>query len=99
MSKLESQGEYRLIDTLEQCMRKPIALYWHFWIADGATKFEEKKQKSTNPLDVFYDGLTLRQLIDIDEQYRREFAPRKPFTPAQTKALSAHWSRELRKRT
>lgn len=61
-----------------------------------------------NPLDVKYDGVTLRVLLEIDEDRRRELPPehgRSPLaqrliarriTPAQRAAVSAHWSAELR---
>lgn len=52
-----------------------------------------------DPLDVEWDELTLRELLAYDEIARREHGPRRPFTPLQRNAVSAHWSAELRKRT
>ena len=51
-----------------------------------------------DPLNVRIDGMTMRDLIAWDEEYRRELSPRpvRWFTPAQRSALSAHWSAELR---
>ncbi len=53
-----------------------------------------------DPLDVKYDGWTLRGLLSIDSMARRENVvaqcTRSCFTPAQRAAVSAHWSAELR---
>lgn len=55
-----------------------------------------------DPLDVKYDGVTLRDLISIDGLARCESKPsqreRAAYTPAQRAAVSAHWSAELRAR-
>lgn len=56
-----------------------------------------------DPLDVEYDGVTLRQLLSHDEMWRKEAWPdawvakgyNRP-TPAQRAAVSAHRSAELR---
>lgn len=50
-----------------------------------------------DPLDVEYEGLTLRELLVIDEVNHMEWTT-KPgrLTPAQRAAVSAHWSAELR---
>jgi hypothetical protein len=52
-------------------------------------------------LDVKYDGVTLRRLLELDEADRREVIVRRVgleamCTPAQRAAVSAHWSAELR---
>lgn len=57
--------------------------------------------KATNPLDVKYDGWTLRNLLEVDAGYQSDHHPhvtsrRDAFTPAQLGAISAHWSAELR---
>jgi len=55
--------------------------------------------KPLDPLDVEYDGLTLRELLTCDELQRREYLsppPRRSWTPAQRAAVSAHWSAQLR---
>lgn len=56
------------------------------------------------PLDVEHDGVTLRGLLDLDEERRRGDKANvdhlrmygRPFTPAQRDAISAHWSAQLR---
>lgn len=60
----------------------------------------------TDPLDAVIDGVTLRDLLTLDEHRRQEtsgvVAWRIPacgdITPAQRAAVSAHWSAELRAR-
>jgi hypothetical protein len=47
-------------------------------------------------LEVEYDGVTLRSLLDADEYIRREGRLRMNLTPAQRAAVSAHWSAQLR---
>ncbi len=51
-----------------------------------------------DPLDVNYDGVTLRVLLIHDERARRDRNGDHPnlATPAQRAAISAHWSAELR---
>lgn len=52
-----------------------------------------------DPLDVKYDGVALRVLLEIDVCRRREsawHAMRNGLTDAQRAAVSAHWSAELR---
>jgi len=54
-----------------------------------------------DPLDVEYDGSTLRKLLEWDTAIRREDAwtregPGRGFTPAQRDAVSAHWAEQLR---
>lgn len=52
-------------------------------------------------LDVKYDGVTLRLLVEQEEMRQRTertLGSFEPFTPAQRAAVSAHWSAELRKR-
>jgi hypothetical protein len=50
-----------------------------------------------DPLDVLYDGWTLRQLLEHNEKKRREdWHLAHPYTPAQRAAVSAHWSAQLR---
>ncbi len=52
-----------------------------------------------NPLDVEYDGVTLRCLLDCDQRIRREdgcYRSPAPWSAAQQAAISAHWSAELR---
>lgn len=52
-----------------------------------------------DPLDVKYDGISLRALLQSDERCRREVNPRHNIlTPAQRAVVSAHWSAELRAR-
>lgn len=53
----------------------------------------------TEPLDVEYDGVRLRVLLEGDEFNRRESSAMwraKLPTPAQRAAISAHWSAQLR---
>jgi hypothetical protein len=50
-------------------------------------------------LDDEIDGWKLQTLLDADECTRRETGPGRPrcyFTPAQSAAVSAHWSAQLR---
>ena len=52
-----------------------------------------------DPLDFVYDGITLRNLLDIDQRdQREEGGPRRRArrTEAQRAAVSAHWSAQLR---
>jgi len=50
-----------------------------------------------DPLDVEYDGVNLRDLIQWDTARRRETHPQwRQLTPAQRAAVSAHWSAQLR---
>lgn len=52
-----------------------------------------------DPLDVEYDGVRLRRLLEGDEFNRRETSVHwraKTMTPAQRAAVSAHWSAALR---
>lgn len=52
-----------------------------------------------DPLDVEYDGVTLRELLAYDRDRQREhllWHEDKAFTPVQRAAVSAHWSAELR---
>lgn len=54
-----------------------------------------------DPLDVKYDGATLRTLLEYDEGRRRETHPNHVAaaarrTPAQRAAVSAYWSAQLR---
>jgi hypothetical protein len=53
-----------------------------------------------DPLDVMYDGYTLRHLLGWDEAFRRRDAlpVKRWLTPAQRAAISAHWSAQLRAR-
>jgi hypothetical protein len=56
-----------------------------------------KPTTSTKPLDVEYDGMTLRDLLAIDRLVRMETVRgMHPFTPSQRAAISEHWSAELR---
>lgn len=55
--------------------------------------------KPVDPLDVEYDGVKLRTLIDGDEFNRREASQYyrcMQMTPVQRAAVSAHWSAQLR---
>lgn len=67
------------------------------WAARHA---ECSPQLSTiDPLDVKYDGMTLRELVRIDEvRQRGELPPNefKLFTAIQRAAISGHWSAQLR---
>lgn len=52
-----------------------------------------------DPLDIKYDGMTLRELVRIDEvRQRGELPPHefKLFTVTQREAISGHWSAQLR---
>ncbi len=49
-----------------------------------------------DPLDVEYDGVTLRRLLEMDENRRTERIPGVILSPGQRAAISAHWSAELR---
>src|SRR5678816_4146061 len=53
-----------------------------------------------DPLDVEYDGWTLRKLLYLEEKARHDNvvgqAARSCFTPAQRAAVAAHWSAEPR---
>jgi hypothetical protein len=49
-----------------------------------------------DPLDVEYDGVKLRDLLDIDARRRDERNPFRKLSLAQRAAVSAHWSAELR---
>lgn len=54
---------------------------------------------AVDPLDVEYDGVKLRLLLEQEEMRQRTERPRRtfePFTPLQREAISAHWSAELR---
>lgn len=55
-----------------------------------------------DPLDVEYDGRSLRSLFRLDEHARRENVigqtARSSMTPLQRTAISAHWSAQLRAR-
>lgn len=55
-----------------------------------------RSEPSIDPLDVEYDGATLRALLNIDDRRRDERNPFRTLTPAQRAAVSAHWSAELR---
>lgn len=55
------------------------------------------RKASHDPLDVEYDGLTLRYLLLCDRLNRQE-GETSTFTSAQRAAISAHWSAELRAR-
>ena len=53
--------------------------------------------RAKDPLNVLHDGISLRSLLEIDENNRRESYPRlMPMTPAQRLAVSAYWSQTLR---
>lgn len=52
--------------------------------------------KPMDPLDVKYDGLSLRLLLDSEQTRLRTERRCKPLSPAQRAAVSAHWSAELR---
>jgi len=57
---------------------------------------------AVDPLDVEYDGVTLRDLLYLDADWRLEMrfigpgGPGRMLSPAQRAAISAHWSAELR---
>ncbi len=61
---------------------------------------------ATDPLDVEYDGVKLRILLERDRRHRREIPPSpipgdtrwRRLTVTQRAAVSAHWSAELRQR-
>lgn len=69
------------------------AYYFHAPVAS------ETHPVTVAPLDVKYDGMTLRELVRIDEvRQRGELPPYefKLFTVTQREAISAHWSAQLR---
>jgi hypothetical protein len=51
---------------------------------------------SVDPLDVKIDGVTLRRLLEMDENHRREHIVGAIIGPAQRDAISAYWSAQLR---
>ena len=55
--------------------------------------------KPCDPLDVMYDGVTLRGLLNVNDCNARNDGPYIqviPMSPIQRAAVSAHWSAELR---
>lgn len=75
-------------------LTKDLKLANPVWIA-------QQQQAPTDPLDVEYDGVTLRLLLEQEEMRQLTERPRsqfEPFTLAQRAAISAHWSAELRAR-
>lgn len=64
-------------------------------VAPGSITFVPR-----DPLDVAYDGVPLRELLERDERRRRErplaFLNVTRPTPVQRAAISAHWSAQLR---
>ena len=62
----------------------------------------EAVYRDPDPLDVMYDGVMLRTLLDGDAYNRHEHGRgltyAKPLTTAQRAAVSAHWSAELRRK-
>jgi hypothetical protein len=62
---------------------------------DGMVK---ERYTEPDPLDVVYDGYTLRDLLGWDALYRQgdELPVRRWFTARHRAAISAHWSAELR---
>jgi hypothetical protein len=58
----------------------------------------KERHTEPDPLDVMYDGYTLRHLLGWDEAFRRRDAlpVKRWLTPAQRAAISAHWSAQLR---
>lgn len=50
-----------------------------------------------DPLDVEYDGVKLRDLLNVQRQHDQGgYRPVNRITPAQRAAVSAHWSAQLR---
>lgn len=94
--------------------RDPISDQWRAFYKDAmAASVEEIREhlkglgwsvawndEPVDPLDVEHDGVTLRDLIEIDRMHRQESfgatQRRDWFTPSQRAAISAHWSAELR---
>jgi len=67
--------------------------------ARDAARLAEYQAARTDPLDVEYDGVKLRLLLDQDEMRQRTERPLRQFEPlscAQRAAVSAHWSAALR---
>jgi hypothetical protein len=68
------------------------------YTADDASEFFTFAPR--DPLDVAYDGVPLRELLERDERRRRErplaFLNVTRPTPVQRAAISAHWSAQLR---
>lgn len=98
-----------LVDAIEcvTCKRVVTALEL---IAERDAEWDRistgEQWQSVNPLDVEYDGVSLRVLLERDRYNRCEVARLDPdgeatsfaLTPAQRAAVSAHWSAELRSR-
>lgn len=100
-------GLYRVIQEMNQPESGPgLALAepgagsaTYAWPPPGhnPSRYAPEAQKPVDPLDVKYDGWTLRQLLDHNEKRRREdWALAHQYTPAQRDAISAHWSMQLR---
>lgn len=81
-----------------------IGAYYFYAPAVAAPTIETPWLKASDgytcdPLDVKYDGMTLRYLLDLDEVRQRAEQPHgrfKLYTPIQREAISAHWSAHLR---
>lgn len=83
--------------------RPPAKLPRGVWSANG--DHVPHRTPPVDPLDIQIDGVTLRDLLEIDQTRRREQdvgcipwrnADPWTWTPAQHEAISAHWSAQLR---
>lgn len=71
----------------------------HYRQVDELRARQSNPPKPVDPLDVEYDGVTLQELLQRDQQNRCGDSPiwgGRIITPAQRAAISAHWSAELR---
>lgn len=76
------------------------ARFWHLAMPVGDPEFKREYSglwvdPPVDPLDVAYDGVKLRELLEIDARRRDERNPYRTLTPAQRAAVSVHWSAEL----
>ena len=69
---------------------------------DSLQPGETVVRPAPDPLDVKHDGVTLRELLRVNERECRDGeldgGPTLPLAPAQRAAVSAHWSAELRRK-
>jgi hypothetical protein len=72
--------------------------------AAAGVRLEVERARAFDPLDVEYDGISLRNLLAWDEGHRREamrhhrLLTRTVLTTTQRAAVSEHWSAQLRAR-
>jgi hypothetical protein len=97
-AELRRRAEYEFPQEL---VREYLGQWPTFAGVERNARPESLVAKPADPLDVEYDGWTLRRLLECDKYARREVGgrPRGTMdhaTPAQRAAVSAHWSAELR---